>query len=189
MLSLHQRKKRNKVIKVGETHLTQLLFGILFIAIFLLIMYLFSILNIRKPTNVPYNTERSTYDLSAKKDKENIFLQDHWTFIPNMKKEDIKSYLNIADYKLKAHVSDVSINGRGWDDLGSKATWHNADDSIPKFEPFMNGGMRMISGAYMTRLTLNGDIVDVRHLYRCFRSIWTLERSTDMLSYTVTDSS
>lgn len=156
-----ERKKRTKVINVGETHLTQLLFGILFIAIFLLIMYLFSILNIRKPTNVLYNAERGSYDLSAKKDKDNIFIQDHWIFIPNMKKEDIKSYLNIADYKLKPHVSDVSITGSGWDDLGEKATWHCTDSSIPKFEPFMNDGMRMISGAYMTKLTLNGDITNL----------------------------
>ena len=153
-----ERKKRNKTIKVGESHLVQLLFSILFIAIFLLVMYAYALINVRGNTNLRFDPERMTFHADEKADKSTMFINDEWLFFPNLRIENVRTYKSLIDYTISLpYASNVTINSKGWDDLGNNIKWHNAEKGTG-FIPFMNGGMRMVSGAYMANISVNDNI-------------------------------
>lgn len=151
-----EKKKRNRTIKVGESHLTQLLFSILFIAIFLLIMYVYFIINLRQGTNILYNSENYRFDATTLSEDNDLFIKDNWTFFPNLRTNDIRSYMSSIDYRKRPHAKNVTISENGWDNLGPNAEWENlVDGEVPEFRPFMNEGMRMVSGAYMATIKVS----------------------------------
>ena len=64
--------------------------------------------------------------------------------------------MSSVDYRKRPHAKDVTITEYGWDDLGSDAVWEElVDGEVPDFRPFMNGGMRMVSGAYMATIKVS----------------------------------
>ena len=155
-----ERKKRNKTIKVGESHLVQLLFSILFIAIFLLVMYVYSLINVRGKTNLSFNAEQVSFDAEEKVDKSTMYINDDWLFFPNLRLEHVRTYKSLVDYTISLpYASNVTVSSKGWDDLGKDVEWHNVDKGGgTDFIPFMNGGMRMVSGAYMANINVNDNI-------------------------------
>ena len=154
-----ERKKRHKTIRVGESHLIQLLFSILFIAIFLLVMYVYSLFNVREKTNLVFNPEAMAFDAEDKVDKSTMYINDEWLFFPNLRLESIRSYKSLIDYTISLpYASGVQVSREGWNDLGDSAEWHNTEKGGSDFIPFMNGGMRMVSGAYMADIDVNHSI-------------------------------
>jgi len=155
-----ERKKRNKTIKVGDSHLTQLLFSILFIAIFLLVMYVFTIFNTRGATNISFDPENNYFDAGNKYDESAIFINDEWFFIPNLRTENVRSYMSPEDYlENYTYASHVTVTENGWNYLGDKVKWNNVDpDEGISLSTFMNSGMSMVSGAYIANIRVNYSI-------------------------------
>ncbi len=116
---------KNK-IDLSYSSMTKQLVGILvLVSVYILVGFLITNYNVRKPSDLPFVA--STNSVSLKNvdfnDKNEVYLADHWIFVPNKEytdfyneaKEKVNSYLDFP------HYENVSISSEGWKDLGRDA--------------------------------------------------------------------
>lgn len=157
-----EMKKRKNRILLKPTTRTNLLFVVLFTTIFLLVSYVFGIINARSDSGLKFNTENGCYDFEENNVAANdsSFIGENWIFAPNISVTDfIESDHNYYLYSNGPYASGVSISGSGWDNLGSNAEWHNShterSKTLRSYE-FQNHSYN--SGAYFMKFHLPTDL-------------------------------
>lgn len=155
-----EKKKTTKAIKIGNPHMSQLLFGVFFISLFLLCSYIFTLTNTRVPTTSIYLEGPKTNSPLNSAYTDIIALKDHWILIPNMTQRDMDAKLKLKDYiKYRPYCENVSINTLGTRNPGPDAVWQNTkSDKTPQYFPNKINGMNITTCAYAMNLVLSPKI-------------------------------
>lgn len=152
------KKTKIKPISSDDSHLLQLLYTILVIAILSLVFFVFNAVNTRGQTNVLYNYSKELFEISNDVGKKPVYIENNWVFVPNIQRNQIRFNSSVESFKSKYPYADhVSINKNGWSNLGENAQWYGIDDEL-KFIEFNSNGIKTISGAYMTTLRYGSEI-------------------------------
>ncbi len=130
-----------------------------FLMCFLTVTLIFLNTNIRNDSKIEYvdgyyNLTESTYPKSGA-----VYLQNHWSFIPGFRLEDIDESTEwtnkdiLAKYK---HTEEAVILGGGWNFLGNKKYTVNEGISTDE-SPFIFDGLNLKSAAYLITIKLPDD--------------------------------
>lgn len=142
----------------------QLLTALLVVSVMLLITSSGLIFNTRKDSKLYYNTDNGKIDITSDNiDSVDFFNGSEWIFVPNISASAIHNGAFVYDsYRNYPYADRVSISASaGWNELGDKATWHNAD-SAPEFRTYSQDGVTYYSALYMANLVLPEDTHDIR---------------------------
>lgn len=156
-----EKKKTGKKIVNEMSFLTQLLFAILFISIYILSSFLFGLTNTRISSDLSFDADTSTFNLNNNhiSSDDSIFIGNNWIVVPNFKLTDMRSGSNydFNCYKDWPYADNVSITRFGWDDLGN-CEWHNLPDGKDQTSLFVENDNYQTTNAYFARFKLPANI-------------------------------
>lgn len=153
-----RRKNRIKAFSGSDSHILQLLYTILVIAILSLVFFIFNAVNSRENTNILYNSGKGLFEISNDVGKSPVYLNDNWVFVPNIQRNQIRFNSSVDSFKSKYSYADrVSITTNGWSDLGRNVQWNGINGEL-EYKEFDYNGIKTVSGAYMTTLRYGSEV-------------------------------
>lgn len=176
----------------SDSHVLQLLYTVLIITFFVLCVLFYNAFNTRKNDPSAYDAIHDYYEITDESLENNVFMPNSWTYVPNLRRNDVTSSTTIADIKEKFTYADhATITDSGCSDLGNSVVW-NAKTPNLDLQEFELNGMPMTSSGYMMKIfnrsydnTIFLDLGDINGTAYIYCNGHYVGETGDMISYEI----